>query len=178
MTPGRGFVPFDERIHDSKNFDCGMRGLNHFLRDYAHPHRERKVSQTMVLPATEAEESSGLFPITAYYTTTVKEASRNKLTQAVAKRLPQHPLPIFYIACVAVDATLKRRGLGKRALISALKQFHEAMKQGSSGVGVFIEPSNEHVSRDYQAFGFEPLDDAQSTLFMSINQVDKLLADE
>lgn len=172
MTPDKKFVELDKSVHDRKNFSCGLDVLDRFLINHASKHRDLKISRTMVLPATEPVASTSLYPITAFYTTSQTTIDRQTLPARVAKTLPNYPVPVFIIPCVAVDKNLQGQGIGKAALISAFKSFDQAGKKGISGIGVVIDPVDEKADAIYRKFGFETL--TEKRLFIGMQTVEKL----
>jgi GNAT superfamily N-acetyltransferase len=126
----------------------------------------------MVLPASEPVASTNQYPITAFYTTAQTTIKRQTLPAKMAKQLPNYPIPVFIIPCVAVHASLQGHGLGKAALINALESFYHASKNGISGIGVVIDPVDEKADAIYRNFGFDSL--TENRLFMGMKTVEKL----
>ena len=172
MTLGKTFVELDKSVHDRKGFSCGVDVLDNFIRSNASKHKDLKLSRTMVLPTTEPVASTDLYPIAAFYTTTQTTIERQTLTAKLAKSLPNYPIPVFIIPCLAVDKALQGQGLGKHALIVALEELYRASKSGISGIGVVIDPLDERAEAIYRNFGFETL--TGKRLFLGIETVTKL----
>lgn len=173
MTPGNKFVELDKKVHDRNNFSCGVDVLDNFIRSNASKHRELKISRTMVLPATEPAASTGLHPIAAFYTTTQTTIERQTLTTKLAKSLPNYPVPVFIIPCLAVDKTLQGQGLGSDALTVALQELYRASKSGISSIGVVIDPLDERADAIYRNFGFETL--TEKRLFLGMKTVEQII---
>ncbi len=172
MTLCTKFVELNKKQHDRKNFGCGVGQLDDFLQTKASNHREQKISKTMVLPATKPAASTNLHPIQAFYTTTQTTIERKTLSAAVAKALPNYPIPVFIIPCLAVDKKLQGQGIGKAALILALEEFYHASTNGISGIGVVIDPIDKKADAIYRKFGFETL--TANRLFLGMGTVEEL----
>lgn len=172
MTEGKKFVELNKKQHDRNNFSCGVKQLDDFLRTKASNHREQKISRTMVLPTTEPAVSTGLHSIQAFYTNTHSTIERKTLSAAIAKKLPDYPIPVFIIPRLAVDEKLQGQGIGKAALILALREFYHASTNGVPGIGVVIDPIDEKADAIYRNFGFETL--TEKRLFVGMNTVEKL----
>ena len=172
MTQKKRFVELDKKQHDRKEFSCGLDKLDDFLKNNASNHREQNLSKTMVLPATEPAATTGLYPIQAFYTTTTTTIERKTIPARLAKRLPDYPIPVFIIPCLAVDKKLHGQGIGKGALLVALEEFYHASSKGIPGVGVVIDPYDEKADAIYRKFGFETL--TEKRLFLGIGTVKKL----
>jgi len=173
VTPGKKFVELDKRVHDRKGFSCGVEVLDDFIRSKASRHRELKISRTMVLPAIELATPTNLHPIAAFYTTSQTTIERQTLTAKLAKSLPNYPVPVFIIPCLAVEKTLQGKGLGSDALTVALREFYHASKSGISSIGVVIDPIDERADAIYRNFGFETL--TENRLFLSMKTVEKVI---
>ena len=173
MTPGNKFVELDKKVHDRSNFSCGVEVLDKFIRSDASKHRELKISRTMVLPAREPVAPANLYPIAAFYTTTQTTIERQSVTAKLAKSLPNYPVPVFTIPCLAVDKELQGRGLGSDTLTVALTELYHASKNGISGIGVVIDPLDERADAIYRNFGFETL--TEKRLFLGMKTVGKIV---
>ena len=126
-----------------------------------------------MLPATELVASTKLHPIAAFYTTTQTTIERKTLSANLAKSLPNYPVPVFIIPCLAVDESLQGNGLGADTLTVALKELYHASKSGISGIGVVIDPLDERAEAMYRKFGFETL--TEKRLFLSMKTVEKVI---
>jgi len=107
------FVELDKTIHDRVSFDCGEEELNTFFQTQAAKHMEVGVSRTMLLPAS-VPLPDGKYPICSFYTITPGSISRETLPEALAKKLPRYPVPVFILAQLAVHS--EYHGQGKEKL--------------------------------------------------------------
>lgn len=172
MQPSGLFIELDKTIHDRKGFDCGTQELNQFLQQFAVRHSEAGISKTMVLPAKNDASI-----ICSYYTLSHTEIKRQSLPKAAAKKLPCYPIPVMLIAQLAVHKDAHGQGLGKAALIKALRHCCNINNHLPS-YAVVVDALNEGVQGFYEQYGFMPLDhhDGRVRLFISMETIQQLFA--
>jgi GNAT superfamily N-acetyltransferase len=172
VIPSSRFVELDKEQHDRNSFDCGVEELNAFLQQSAARHKEAGISMTMVLPTQDG--SSG---ICAYYTLCHTEIERQTLPPTLAKRLPRYPVPVLVIAQLAVHRRAQGQGLGKVAMIRALRHCFEINAHLPSHA-VVVDALNKPVQGFSAQYGFQALDThrQRARLFLPMKAVDKLFA--
>ena len=95
MSYSKIFKELDKSLHDRASFDCGEKELNDFIQTQAAKHMQAGISRTMVLPASTALTNQK-YPICAFYSIAPSSISRETLPQAMAKKLPRYPIPVFF----------------------------------------------------------------------------------
>lgn len=155
MTWTKEFVELDKTIHDRASFDCGEKELNTFIKTQAAKHMEVGVSRTMLLPAS-VPLPDGKYPICAFYTITASEISRETLPEALAKKLPRYPVPVFLLAQLAVHSEYHGQGLGKITLIKSLEYLWE-VNAHIKAYAVVVDCLNNDAKQFYLKYGFEVL---------------------
>ena len=163
----RAFVELNKGVHDRNEFDCGNASLNEFLRTQAAKHRTIGISRTMVLSSTTTAEQ-GLYPIEAYYTTSIATIERATLPKG--NKLPPYPVPVLLIARLAIAENKKGQGLGKITLIRALEHLL-SISQSTSAVAVVVDPIDANADAFYRHFGFLDLNDQASRLYIPMQTV-------
>jgi len=128
----------------------------------------------MVLPAKGNDAD-----ICACYTLSHTEIERQSLPKALAKKLPRYLIPVMLIAQLAVHQEAQGHGLGKVALIAALRHAYEVNMHLPS-YAVVVDALDEGVQGFYDQYGFQPLDthNHRIRLFLSMKTVAQLFADD
>jgi len=155
VTWAKEFVELDKATHDRASFDCGEIELNTFIQTQAAKHMEVGVSRTMLLPAS-VPLPDGKYPICAFYTIAPSSISRETLPEALAKKLPRYPVPIFLLAQLAVHSEYHGKGLGKITLIKALEYLWE-VNAHIKAYAVVVDCLNNDAKQFYLKYGFEVL---------------------
>lgn len=169
------FEKLDKSVHDRTTFDCGEEELNNFLRTKAASHQAANISRTLVLPGEDAENAKRL--IQAFYTVSPITISRDTLPEAMAKKLPRYPVPVFLLAQLAVDTSKHGKGLGKITLICALKYLYDASKKMPAYAFV-VDCLNHEAETFYLKYDFQYLCEfnGRKRLFIPVGTVVQLLS--
>ena len=174
MNWTKEFVVLDKAVHDRKSFDCGTAELNRFLQQFADRHREAGISRTMVLAADKAL-TNGKYPICAFYTITPGAIQRQTLPEALARKLPRYPVPVFLIAQLAVHRACQGKGLGKITLIKSLEHLWK-INTHIKAYAVIVDCVTAEVKDFYLKYGFQLLNetDNKTRLFLPMKTVAQL----
>lgn len=172
----QAFVDLDKQHHDRDSFDSGEAPLNQFIRHAAARHMAAGISKTRVLPTRE-HLANGKQGICAFYTVTAGAISRETLPQAMAKRLPQYPVPIFLLAQLAVASEYQGTGLGKITLINALEYLWN-VNVNMPAYAVVVDCLNTNAEAFYLKYGFVFLctHQGKNRLFLPIKDLNQLFA--
>ncbi len=170
------FVELDKTIHDRASFDCGEEELNTFLQTQAAKHMEVGVSRTMLLPAS-VPLPDGKYPVCSFYTITPGSISRETLPEALAKKLPRYPVPVFILAQLAVHSEYHGQGLGKITLIKALEYLFK-VNAHMRAYAIIVDCLNNGAEQFYLKYGFEELckHNGRTRMFIPIKTVAQLFA--
>ena len=174
MTWAKEFVELDKATHDRASFDCGELELNTFIQTQAAKHMEVGVSRTMLLPSS-VPLPDGKYPICAFYTIAPSSIRRETLPEALAKKLPRYPVPVFLLAQLAVHSEYHGKGLGKITLIKALEYLWE-VNAHIKAYAVVVDCLNNDTKQFYLKYGFEVLCEynGRIRLFISMKTVEQL----
>lgn len=176
MSWTREFVELDKSSHDRASFDCGEIELNTFLQQHAAKHMEAGISRTMLLPASDPLPS-GKYPICAFYTIAPGSISRETLPDALAKKLPKYPIPVFLIAQLGVHSEYHGQGLGKITLIKALEYLWK-INAHIEAYAIIVDCLNDGAKSFYEKYGFEVLCEynGRVRMYLPMKTVKKLFA--
>ncbi|PLX97022.1 MAG: GNAT family N-acetyltransferase [Desulfuromonas sp.] len=174
MSWAREFVELDKKRHDRSTFDCGEDELNDFIKTKAAKHMAAGISRTMVLPAV-TPFADGKYPLCSFYAIAPSQIERATLPEALAKRLPHYPIPVFLIAQLAVHKEYKGEGLGKITLIKALEHLFK-VNAHMKAYAVVVDCLNQAAQDFYAKFGFEILcsHNDRTRMFMPMGTVEQL----
>jgi len=140
----------DIKKHNRKNFDCGVKSLDNYLKLYANQHYKRDLTRTYVL----TKESK----IVGFYT----------LTMSIAK-VKDSTISVALIGRLGVDKRHQKRGYGEWLLIDALKKLLKASE--IVGFSYIIVDAKDGAEEFYKKFGFTEFIDEENKLFITVKKV-------
>src|SRR5262249_24635726 len=135
-----------DRSHERGQFCCGQPILDEFLRNLVNQYEKRKLGRTYVavLPGERR--------ICGYSTLAAGAIPFDHVPQDTAKKLPRHPLPVALLGRLAVDRTMKGRGLGQELLMDAVRRCLRLSEE----LGLFavaVAAIDESAKNFYQKYG-------------------------
>jgi len=107
--------PFDRARHQRASFRCGKRPLDEFIQTLVTQYEKRRLGKTFVAIRTDAPAT-----VVGYYTLASGAVACADLPPKVARKLPQHPIPVVLLARLAVDQSVQGERIGDRLLADAL----------------------------------------------------------
>lgn len=168
-----GFILLDLKQHDVKNFDCGKPEMNLFLSRYADKNRKLGISSTWVLLEKQPPETSEKSAIRAYFTLAYSTAAREKIPLDLS--LPAYPVPVILLARLAVNNPYQGQNLGKKTLVTALRQCVALTDKSLPVLGVVLDVLDSEALSFYQKFNlFKPFTDNPMRLFVPLNVLRQL----
>lgn len=154
------------RIHDVKNFDCGVPALNTWLQTIARQHQEKSLSKTFVLVDDDHPET-----IVGFYALAIRGmTAREALPEDMARRLPAN-VPGYTIARLAVATHVRGKGFGAALLIDAMLRAKQVANQ-AGGPFLFVDAKDQAAADFYAYFGFVPLPSDPLTLVIPMSLID------
>jgi GNAT superfamily N-acetyltransferase len=159
--------PFDKRRHDRSGFDCGVSVLNDWLATKISQFEKKDLARTYVLIEEGQRAVRGYYALSNH--TVVYEA----IPEDQRKGLPEIDMPVVLLGRLAVDGSVRGKGLGEFLLIDALRRAeYLADKVGIRAVEV--DAINEDARKFYEKYGFLALRDDPHHLFLAMHIIRKL----
>jgi len=154
-----------DRSHERKAFCCGKAPLDTFLKSLVSQYEKRKLGRTYV--AVQPGEKR----VRGYYTLASAAVSYQSFPAKVAKKLPQHPVPVTLLARLAVDQTAQGQGLGKVLLMDALRRCLALSSQ--LGIhAVEVDAIDQQAKEFYQKYGFLLFQDNPLHLYLPMATIE------
>jgi GNAT superfamily N-acetyltransferase len=158
------------RQHRRNDFDCGVPALNGYLAKIAFQHNEKGLSKTFV-----AIENISPEIIIGFFTLSVSEIDCTILPDKLAKKLPDHRLPIIKLARLAVNKSHHGQKIGRALLFEALTRAYEVY-QTVGAVALVVDAKDETAAGFYRKYGFIPAPSNSLQLFRPFRDVAEALA--
>ena len=151
--------------HDRTTFDCGSPALDRYLHHQARQDAEKSVAAPFALTHPPALRVLG------YYTLSAALVNTSELPDTLAKKLPRYPqLPVTLLGRLAVDQSLKGRGIGQFLLLDALRRSLEAAAN-IAAMAVLVDAKDAAAAAFYRHFSFLPLNQQPRRLFLPMKTV-------
>lgn len=146
--------------HDRSGFDCGDSQLNSWFVQVAKQHKEKGVSSTFVVAATELSAQ-----VLGFYAVSMAELVNDDLPAQSRKRLPAK-VPVFRLGRLATSKIQQDKGIGEFMLFDAIDRVSRIASE-IGGVGLVVNAKPPTVDF-YKRYGFEPMADHPLHLFLPI----------
>lgn len=156
-------VLLDKAKHDRNRFNCGVAGLNNYLKVMASQQAKKDNTRTFVL-----EDDNDSSDIIGFYTLTMTPIDLKALPDKLQKK--HHPSTSGgLIARLAVDERYKGKGFGEWLLVDALRKLLTA--SDSVAFPVIIVDAKDGEKHFYERYGFQAFQDAEHKLFITIADI-------
>lgn len=157
--------------HDRTQFSCGSAALVRYLQQQARQDAEKSVAAPFVLTAPPALRVLG------YYTLSASLVNTSELPDTLVKKLPRYPqLPVTLLGRLAVDDSMRGKGLGQFLLMNALHRCLQAAGTIAAMV-VLVDAKDDVAEAFYRHFSFLPLREQPRRLFLPMKTVAELFDD-
>jgi len=134
--------------HEVEGFDSGVSSLDAWLVRYANLALGAGSARTYVT----VDANGGR--VVGYYALAAASVERDDATARAARGMPRHPIPAVLLARLAVDRSVRGRGLGAWLLADAMRRTAGAAE--TLGVRVLLAHAIDDTARAfYERFGFE-----------------------
>ncbi|ROZ69010.1 N-acetyltransferase [Ramlibacter sp. WS9] len=159
------------KTHERAAFTCGSAALDRYLQQQARQDAEKSVAAPFVLTTPPARQVLG------YYTLSASLVNASELPNTLAKKLPRHPqLPVTLLGRLAVDQSMKGKGIGQLLLMDALRRSLEAATH-IAAMAVLVDAKDDAAQAFYRHFSFLPLHEQPRRLFLPMKTVVGLFDD-
>lgn len=150
--------------HDRKNFDCGIKELNHYLRAVASQHTKKGVSRTFVLVEADHPEL-----ILGFITLTACEIKTESPPRPFPKKFPSK-VSGAKIGRLAIAKEVQRQGFGNQLMAFAM---HQALivHQSLGLAGMMVDAKSKEAKDYYRQYGFIALPENPFALFLPIQTI-------
>ncbi len=142
-------VPLDTKEHDRSAFACGAPELDRYIREHASQDVKRDVARVFVALL------SGVPAVHGYCSLSAASFQRDDLPADQAKRLPRYPVPAVLLGRLAVDNSVKNKGLGAFLLMDALNRTLLAT-QTLAVHAMIVDARDDAAAAFYRKYGFIP----------------------
>lgn len=150
-----------DRSHERGEFECGKESLDKFLRLLVSQYEKRNLGRTYVALRPGEKRVLG------YYTLASGSISFESLPASVARKLPNHPVPVVLIGRLAIDRSVQGQGLGGILLADALRRC--AGLSDDLGIqAVEVHALDDEARRFYEHYGFISLLDDVRHLYLPV----------
>ena len=157
--------------HDRDSFSSGCAPLDRYLRQQARQDADKRIAAPFVLIAPPAARVLG------YYTLSASTVDASELPDALTKKLPRYPqLPVTLLGRLAVDQSMKGRGMGEFLLMDALRRSLEAAAN-IAAMAVPVDAKDAAAEAFYRHFSFLPLQQRPARLYLSMKTIIALFGD-
>lgn len=160
-------APLNSKVHDRTAFSCGAPELDLYIREHASQDVKRDVARVFVAMPAEA------LTVCGYYSLSATSFQRDNLPADQAKRLPRYPVPAALLGRLAVDTSMKGKGLGAFLLMDALNRILLAT-QTLAVHAVVVDAKDEAAAAFYRKYGFIPFTGEGRRLFLPMATIRRL----
>jgi GNAT superfamily N-acetyltransferase len=135
--------------HDIEALDCGIESLNAWLTTHALHAAAAGSARTFVIVDTDQHRVVG------YHALAAASIAHADATSRARKGMPRHPIPAALLARLAVDATVRGRGIGAWLLRDAMLRTVNAADEMGIRI-LLVHAIDENARSFYLRHGFEP----------------------
>jgi len=156
------------RSHNRKEFDCGKKLLNNYVKEQVSQDVKKKLSVCFVL----ADESN---IVKGYYTLSNSSIPQSDIPKRFSKKIPNSytDIPVTLLGRLAIDKSIFRQGQGEYLLMDALKESYKVSKNVLGSIAVVVDPIDDEAISFYKKYDFIMLPNS-GKMFLSMNTISKL----
>lgn len=160
---------FDNKRHDIKEFNCGIEGLDKYLKEQAGQETRKKITAVYIIREKSSDKVIG------YYTLNSYSIELTNLPENITKKLPKYKvLPTILIGRLAADSKYQGKRIGEYILLDALNRSYNLSKQVGS-FAVIVESKDQKSRRFYEKYGFIKSINQELKLYLPMGTIKKLI---
>jgi GNAT superfamily N-acetyltransferase len=145
---------------DTASFSCGQSALDDYIHRYASQDVRRNVARVFIACPQSAPQS-----LAGYYTLSASNVQCTGLPAAIARKLPQYPIPVALLGRLAVATAFQGQGVGSVLLVAACKKILQAQEM-LAVAGLVVDAKDHHAASFYEHLGFTPLNQQAQRFFL------------
>ncbi len=154
---------------DTAGFSCGQSALDGYIARYASQDVRRNVTRVFIgCPQGVPHTLAG------YYTLSASNVQCTDLPAAIARKLPQYPIPVALLGRLAVATAFQGQGVGSVLLVDACKKVLQAQEM-LAVAGLVVDAKDHHAASFYKHLGFTPLNQQAQRLFLPMHVLQGLV---
>jgi predicted GNAT family N-acyltransferase len=152
--------------HDRTTFSSGVLEFDRYFRQQAWQDARRRVAAPFVLLDCQGS-------VVGYYTLSAYSIQLGELPEAIARKLPHHPLlPATLLGRLAIGNSFRGQGLGCFLLMDALYRIWKNTSVVAS-VGVVAEALDQTARGFYVHHEFSQLRDHPNKPFLAMTAIER-----
>jgi ribosomal protein S18 acetylase RimI-like enzyme len=154
---------------DTASFSCGQSALDGYIARYASQDVRRNVARVFIACPQGVPHT-----LAGYYTLSASNVQCTDLPAAIARKLPQYPIPVALLGRLAVDTAFQGRGVGSVLLVDVCKKVLLAQEM-LAVAGLVVDAKDHNAASFYKHLGFMPLNQQEQRLFLPMQVLQGLV---
>ena len=157
--------------HRLKDFSCGERDLDRWLKNFADDNNRRRIGRVRVAVRP------GTWDVLGFYCLSSFSVEPKHVPAAEPGRLPKYPLPCILLGQLATHTSVQGQGLGEHLLTHAIHSCLRATQEVAA-YALVVHALHERAKSFYLKYGFTPFEEEPMHLFLHMQKIGRLFAGE
>ena len=155
--------------HNKAKFNCGQK----LLDTYIHQQAKQDVKRHLVACFVFADERN---EVKGYFTLSSASIDQELIPENIKNKLPNSytNIPVTLLGRLAVDKSIKGKGVGEKLLLDAIKRCLDASSTIGS-LAVVVDPIDENAKKFYLKYGFIYLPDT-AKMFLAMKTIAEIFS--
>lgn len=151
--------------HNRSGFTCGVEALDRYIHKQAGQDMKRRISRVFIATIPDSPKR-----VIGYHSLSTISIELSQLPEALARKLPKHPLPAALVGRLAVSEIAQGYGVGKMLLSDAIKRTLSVSDQIAI-YAMVVDAINDKAESFYKRFGFTRLSDDSPRFFLPLKSI-------